>query len=427
MIIEKLLSIDKKIQDTPDNPRPEYEPSWGYKTESGERVSVEASKAIATAYRCKNIISDDIAKMPFQQLHRIGEKIEQVELDPITRNEAYLLQISPNLWGWTPFQFKKAVIEWLLFNGNSYIWTPIIGPRQHLILPANRTMPVFDLDGNLWYQHFFGNNNLPKYIPSVEILHLLINPDETGFVGRSVITYARETFGRRIAAGKTLAKQFSQGFMPAAVMTVAGEVNKEARKKLRDEYEQQMSGTENAYRLAIMDPKITKYEPVNIHLKDQEFLELINATDVDIANFFGLPLYKLNQGKQSYESNEQQNIDYLSTTLDPYLVQWEEGARIRWLISAEQITNYFKFIRESILRMTAKARADKNATEIQNGMLTPNEAIEKEDRNGYPEGNRHYMMSTVMAIGNPTIPKPATPPQPSPNSQDEFGKGDGGE
>jgi phage portal protein BeeE len=93
----------------------------------------------------QNIISDDVAKMPFQEIQRIGRQIQQVEPNAITRNMAYLLQISPNLWDWTPFQFKKAIIEWQLFYGNAYIWSPIVGPRQLLILAADRTMPVFNL------------------------------------------------------------------------------------------------------------------------------------------------------------------------------------------------------------------------------------------------------------------------------------------
>ncbi len=413
MLLEKLLSTDQKIKDTPNNPRPDYESSWGYKTTSGERVSVETSKSIATLYRAKNIISDDIAKMPFQQFRRNGKNIEQVQPDPITRNYAYLLQVSPNLWGWSPFEFKKLAAEWLIFYGNTYIWSPIIGPRQLLILPADKTVPVFALDGSLWYQHTFSNNKT-VFIPAVEILHLMINPDTSGFIGRGVITYARDTFGRRIAANKTQGKLFAQGFMPAAYVTVNGELDKEARKIYRDSYAEAMSGSENAYSLAVFDNRITKFEPINIQMRDQQFLEGIGATDVDICNFCGLPTYKINQGKQSYESNEQQNLDYLNTTIDPYLVNWEEKAHISWLTIQEQKNNYFKFIREALLRMSAKARADKYAVEIENGMLTPNEAIEKEDRNGYgTEGDRHYMMSTVQAIGIPVQIQPSTPSQTS--------------
>lgn len=400
MLLTKLLSGEPKPKEDPNaSPRPDYAPLYGYRTEAGERVSVAGTQSIATAYRAKNIISDDVAKIPLQMLRRVGQNIEQVQPDPVTRNMAYLLQVSPNLWDcWTPFLFKKASIEWLLFYGNSYIWSPINSQRQLLILPADRTTPVFDLEGSLWYKHTF-SNNLTSYIPSVEILHLLINPDATGFMGRGVITFARETFGRQMAARKMQSKLYAQGFLPAAYAQMAGELNAEARAKVRQAYEESMSGTENAYRLAVFDNRITKFEPIDIQLRDAQWLESIDATDRDICNFFGLPEHMLNRGKEAYNSNEQKYIEYLQGTLDAYLVPWEEAARISWLARGEQANTYFKFIRESLLRMDSKTRAEVEAIRIQNAMLTPNEALEKEDMNGYPEGNRHYMAANIQAIG----------------------------
>ncbi len=108
--------------------------------------------------------------------------------------------------------------------------------------------------------------------------------------------------------------------------------------------------------------------------KDVEFLAGIDATDVDLANFFNYPEYKLNRGKQSYQSNEQQDLDYLKSTLDPYLVQIEQAGRLRWLSEAEQQTRYFKFIRESILRTNAKSRAELDEIKIRSGTRTPNKA-----------------------------------------------------
>ncbi len=399
MLITELFSGNREIkEDKQANPRADYAPSYGYATSSGERVSVAMSQSIATAYRAKNIISDDIAKMPLQQIRRNGRNIEQVTADPVIRNMAYLLQVSPNLWGWTPFMFKKASIEWLLFYGNAYIWSPVIGPRQLLVLPADRTVPVFDMDGNLWYKHTFSNNTV-GYIPSVEMLHLMINPDATGFIGRGVITFARETFGSRLAARETQAKMFSNGFLPAAYIQMAGELSAEARNKVRGAYEENMSGASNAYRLAVFDQRVTKFEPINIQMKDAQFLESIDANDRDIANFFGLPEYKLNRGKEAYNSNEQQNLEYLQSNLDSYLVQWEEGARIRWLTQAEQGSNYFRFVRDSLLRMDSKTRGESLATRIQNGILTPNEGREKEDLSAYPGGDQYYMAGNILPIG----------------------------
>jgi len=406
MLLSELLSGNPKPKEDPNtSPRMDYAPSWGYTTESGQRVTVAGAQTIATAYRAKNIISDDVAKMPFQMLRRSGRSIEQVPANAVTRNMAYLLQISPNLWGWTPFQFKKAAIEWLLFYGNTYIWNPIVGPRQLLILPADKTTPVFDMDGNLWYRHVF-SNGVPEYIPSVEILHLLINPDATGFAGRGVIAFARETFGRQLAAHKTQGQYYKQGFMPAAYIQLDGAISADARQKVRDAYEESLSGASNAYRLAVFDSRITKFEPIHIQLKDAQFLESIDATDRDVCNFFGLSEHMLNRGKEAYNSNEQKYIEYLQGTLDSYLVPWEEAARIRWLSRDEQSFTYFRFIRESLLRMDSKARGDSMAVRIQNGMMTPNEAREKDEMSAYPDGDRYYMAGNILPIGGKNAQTP---------------------
>lgn len=392
-----LSSSEKKIEESPESPHADYAPTWGYRTESNERVSVDSARSIATAYRAANIISDDVAKLPFQMIRRNGRDIEQVAPDPITRNMAYLLQVSPNLWGWSPFHFKKAAMDWLLWYGNAYMWMPAIGPRQIFILPAYRTTPVFGMDGSVWYRHTFSNGKT-SYIPDVEVLHLMINPDDTGMVGRGVITFARETMGRDLAARKTQAKMFANGFMPAAYVKMQGELNAEARDKVRKSYEENMSGSENAYRLAVFDDKITEFEPINIQMKDAQFLQSIEATEKDIANFFGLPEHMLNRGKESYNSNEQKYLEYLQGTLDAFLVPWEEAARIRWLKRQEQTNTYFKFNRNALLRMDSKARAEANEIRIRSGQMSPNEAREKDDVSAYEGGDGHYMASNISRI-----------------------------
>ena len=164
-----------------------------------------------------------------------------------------------------------------------------------------------------------------------------------------------------------------------------------------------MSGSKNAYRLAVFDSRITKFEPINIQLKDAQFLEAIDATDRDICNFFGLPEHMLNRGKEAYNSNEQKYIEYLTGTLDSYLVPWEEAARIRWLSREEQVNTYFRFIRESLLRMDSKTRAEKNEIEIRSGQRTPNEAREKNDMSASadPNADRLFMASNIQPIGTP--------------------------
>ena len=51
--------------------------------------------------------------------------------------------------------------------------------------------------------------------------------------------------------------------------------------------------------------------------------------------FFGVPLYKINAGKQSYASNEQNDIEYVKSSLQPDVTQYEEEDTYKLLFDAE--------------------------------------------------------------------------------------------
>jgi HK97 family phage portal protein len=371
---------------------PEFVSAWGSYSKSNQRVSAETAKSIATAYRCANIISDDIASMPFQMFMKVDRSILQVPTNGVTRNMAYLLEVSPNRW-MTPFVWKKTIVQWLLFWGNAYIWQPRQTYRELFILPADRTHPVFDADGDLWYQTLFPSGK-QELLPAVEVMHLMINSAD-GLTGRSVLSYSRDTMGRQLAALDTQGKIAGKGLSPSGILWMdSAKLNDEARKKVKESYEAAMAETG----LAVFDKNVIKFEAVTMKPVDAQFLETINATDVQIANFFGVPLYKVNQGKQSYESNQQQDVDYLKSTLNPYLVQFEQAARLKWLPLEEQRLVYFKFIRDALLQTDAKTRAEIGEKRILTGVWTPNEAREKEDLSAYPGGDQHYIPANMAVI-----------------------------
>jgi HK97 family phage portal protein len=383
-----------------ESPRGDYISSMGEQTLANERVSVERSKTLDTFYRAANTIIDDFAMMPFQQFERTGETIQQVYPDEKTRNIPYLMQVSPNLWGWTPFQFKQVKMQWKLYHGNSYVWRPPVWPPQLLILPADKTKPVIEAStGDLWYQVQFTNGKY-DYIPAVEILHELINPDASGLIGRGVVTYARETIGRQLGAHKTKSKFYSQGLNPSGVLYLDNikTDDEDERDKLRRQFTGKISGSDNAFNIAVADKRIKEFKPISLSPKDAMFLESMDVDDRAIANFFKMPLHMMNMGKEAYNSNEQKFGEYLQQTLDPHLIPMEQGARIRWLPENKQGSNYFKFNRASILRMNAKERAEVNEIRIRSGQMNPNEARALDEQNAYDEGSDFFMSSNYTRI-----------------------------
>lgn len=395
MIFRNAVARMTNVVSNPNWTRPELVSSFGLTSASGQKVTVENSNNVSTAYRCINILSDDIGRMPLQTFisRRPGE-IERMRSNSIQKNIAYRLEKKPNRWQ-TPFQFKKRSTVWLLTHGNTYIWRPPRSENELFTLSSNVTSPVFDVDGNLWYKTRFKNSRVDEYIHSEEILHLLINPDETGIFGRGVIQYARDTIGRQMAAHSSQDALYKRGLSAGGILWLDGEGSKEIRAKVRESYEETMSGVDNNNSIVILDKKISKFEQLTMRPTDIQFLQSIQQNDAEIANYFGLPLHKLNMGKQSYESNSQQQIDYLSTTLDPYAVQWEEAAALKWLTDAEQDSTYFRFERSVLLRTDPKSRGEYLNSAINNGRLRPNEARQIEDRSADPDPAADFLYMPV--------------------------------
>lgn len=398
--------LTKVFEQTPaPNPPPQiddrpggYFVFTGY-TKAGKTVSVEASQSVATFYRGANIISDDVAKMPLQMFRRLGNSIQRVGTDARRRNTAYLLEINPNLFGWTPFQFKKMLVKWLIFYGNAYVWSPPVSPAQKFILPADQTFPVFDKSGNLWYEVRFMDGTT-RYLPDVEVLQVMINPDESGFSGRGVLQYARENLGRQIAAYEMESGMLANGLNPSMILKMAGKLDPAGRKKVRNSYNEALGGSDKAGGVAVFDETVLEWKPIEMKLVDMQFLESIRATDLDIANFLGMPLHMLNMGKEAYSSNEQKFLEYLMGTLDSYLVPIEQAARLRWLPIDQQDNTYFKFNRNSLLRMDAKTRAEYAEIRIRSATMTPNEARAFEEDSAYDGGDTFYLTKNYGPIGD---------------------------
>jgi HK97 family phage portal protein len=263
------------------------------------------------------------------------------------------------------------------------------------------TYPVFDQSGELWYTTTFRGDHHQSYLPAVEVAHTMINPDETGFVGRGVIQYARETIGRQLSAYASQNSIFRHGLSSAGIIWLAGDSSPEMRKTVRGMYEEVMSGEENYGRIAVMDKKVSKFEPITMNPKDVQFLSMMQDNDIAVMNFFGMPAYKLNTGKQAYQSNEQNNNDYLSTTLDPYLVQIEQVGASKWIPFDEQGYTILRFERSALFRTNAKERGDYLNSAIQYGRLSPNEARQVEDRpkDPSPAADWLFMPSNIQKMG----------------------------
>ena len=111
-------------------------------------------------------------------------------------------------------------------------------------------------------------------------------------------------------------------------------------------------------------------------------------TVLDICNFFGVPAYKLNAGKQSYSSNEQNAIEYVTGTLHPIITQYEQEQTWKLLLPSQRRQGL-----ELHINMMAELRGDHASranwyTQMRNlGAYSVNEIRQHEDLPDVPGGD----------------------------------------
>ncbi len=338
-------------------------------------TSTSAAMKVATVSACVEIRSDSMGKLPmFVMQSTTKNRKDRHYLN-------YLLSVRPNP-RMTPFVFKKLLEVHRLMNGNAYVYIARNKkngvPKELIPLEPNMVEPVISKNGELWYLYTDPQKGIRVKLHTEEILHLK-GFSEDGIKGQSVLGRAAEVVNVGRQQQMYEGSFYSKRAQPAGILRVAGEVGKDAKDKIREEWEKIYGGADNAFRVAVLDNGF-EYKQVGMSQRDAQFVESKDITVADISRFFLVPLYKLQAGKQSYSSNEQNSIEYVTTALHPSVTQWEEELSYKLLFDSELRAGI-----EIRINMNAELRGDtasrvawyKGMRDV--GAYSPNEIRSYED------------------------------------------------
>jgi phage portal protein BeeE len=142
-----------------------------------------------------------------------------------------------------------------------------------------------------------------------------------------------------------------------------------------------------------------KYTPISISPEQAQFLETRKFQINEIARIFRVPPHMVGDlEKSSFSNIEQQSLEFVKYTLDPWVVRWEQSIQ-RTLLSPEEKKRYFvKFNLEGLLRGDYQSRMNGYATARQNGWMSANDIRELENLDRIPaeEGGDLYLINGNM-------------------------------
>lgn len=352
---------------------------------TGENISPYSALKLSAVFRCATILMDDISKLPVHPFVIRGEGREIDYNHPTAR----LLSVQPNeLMNPMDFfqmleykrQFWGAGLAWVNVDYNGY-------PVELIPLPTEYVVPFLDIHTNqLWYIVSLPGLETRK-LPPADVI-CVKNFSTDGITWHSTLEYARESVGAGQAEQKFENNFYLRGMKLGGILETPSKLGGEEKDILRREFERMTSGLDNMHRLAVLDMN-QKFTPLSMPIKDAQFIETRQMNIRDIARYWKMPLYKLQEGKEAYSSNEMQNLDYLVSTLDTILVRYEQEFRLKLLSRTEQKKRYYRFNRSALLRADAKSRAEFLKIMVESGLYTVNEARAYEEMNRYQPGSEN--------------------------------------
>jgi HK97 family phage portal protein len=367
---------------------------------SGKRVNERSAMQMTAVYACVRILSEAIAGLPVH-LYRYtdsGGKEKAVD-NPLY----FILHDEPNP-EMTSFAFRETLMTHLLLWGNAY--AQIIRNGKGEILGLYPLMPdrmTVDRDdkGRLYYEYQVTTDDAPINKKSTvklkpyDVLHIP-GLGFDGLVGYSPIAMAKNAIGLAIAAEEYGSKFYANGATPSGVLEHPGIVKDP--EKVRESWQSAFGGSANANKTAVLEEGM-KYNPISIAPEQAQFLETRKFQINEIARIFRVPPHMVGDlEKSSFSNIEQQSLEFVKYTLEPWIVRWEQSI-MRSLLSAEDKKKYFvKFNVDGLLRGDYQSRMNGYATARQNGWMSTNDIRELENLDLIPDelGGNLYLVNGNM-------------------------------
>ena len=257
-----------------------------------------------------------------------------------------------------------------------------------------------DESGNIVYEYMVSQEDAPinsgstVKLSSHEVLHIP-GLGFDGLIGYSPIAMAKNAIGLAIATEEYGSKFFANGATPSGILEFPGTVKEPER--VRESWNKGFGG-ENKHKVAILEQGM-KYTPISISPNEAQFLETRKFQIDEIARIFRVPPHMIGDlEKSSFSNIEQQSLEFVKYTLDPWVVRWEQSIKRTLLLPDEKGTYFAKFNVDGLLRGDYQSRMNGYATARQNGWMSANDirSLEQQDLIPDEEGGNLYLINGNM-------------------------------
>lgn len=333
---------------------------------------------ITAVYACIRVLSESIAQLPLQLYkYEDGKRVKATE-HPLY----FLLHSEPNP-EMTSFNWREAMMMHMLVFGNCYSQKIFDGSgnvKALYPLMADKMKLSRDKNKQLYYEYTYSDLEADTYKSKDKTV--ILEPREVfhvpgmgfdGLIGYSPLALAKNAVGTGLACEKYGAKFFNNSAIPTGVLEHPNVLDQEAAERLRENWNSIYGGSNSAGKVAVLEQGMS-YKPISITPEQVQFLQTRKFQTGEIARIFRVPPHMIGDLERStYANIEQQSLEFVKYTLDPWLTRWEQAIQRSLLKPEEKSTYYARFNVDGLLRGDYQSRMNGYALGRQNGWYSTND------------------------------------------------------
>ena len=395
------MSIFSGLFRSRDKPKNRVGGGWNFLfggTTSGKAVNERTAMQTSAVYACVRILAESVAGLPLHVYERTANGSKSTKPShPLYQ----LLHDEPNR-EMTSFVFRETLMSHLLLWGNAYAKIIRDGrgfPIALYPLLPDRMAVDRNESGELVYTYQSDKGQVK--LRRENVLHIP-GLGFDGLIGYSPIAMAKNAVGLALATEDYGAAFFANGANPGGVLEHPGVIKPEQADRLRESWQSQFGGA-NAHKVAVLEEGL-KFHQMSIPPEQAQFLETRKFQINEIARIFRVPPHMVGDlEKSSFSNIEQQSLEFVKYTLDPWVVRWEQSLQQALILPSEKATIFIKFNLDGLLRGDYQSRMQGYSTGIQNGFMSVNDVRGLEDMNlltAEEGGDLHFVNGNMVKLAD---------------------------
>ena len=377
-----------------------FQSIWGsggdltaFSTQADTLIDQQSATSINAVWACVTLIADTISTLPVDAFVKRDGVTFPYRPKPTWVTQPDFELASTAFW-------QQTLIS-LLLDGNAFVRVfrdPNTGDVLNLMtldpmkVTVNRTAVG---------QKRFTYEGEGKSLDSNQVLHItgsLLMPGQVR--AASPVEKLKENLGLAAALENFAARFFGQGTHTQGVITYPGTLTQEQASNLSRSFDNAHKGYKRAHRTGVLSGG-AQFQKTTANPDEAQMLDSRRLAVEDIARAYRVPLNMIGlaeKGAQSYNSNEQNAIAFVTHTLRPWIVKLEDA-----FSSLLPNKAYIDFNVSELLRGDFATRVAGYSSALQAGWMTINEVRKIEDFKPVTDGDTNRVPLANVNLGSASL------------------------